>query len=293
MNHLLQSIVALILVLTIFFNIERLDIGTENALNIETFVYLFGAVAAIFTISFKLPVTPRYRFYGTLILWLGIYLISKLYLFGRNPLLGDTYTYLTITEVAFLSILIFSAHKLAYNLHDFEQAVRNITFAGSNKIQDLEKATEKIQNEIFRSCHYHHALSVIVVEPEPSSIRVSINRIVQEIQQKMITRYVLTGLDKLLKDELRQIDLVVKEDDKGRFIVLCPETDISELAQLTTRIQAAAMARLGLTVTCGTATFPEEAVTFDSLVNQAEQRLRRPTASSSYNYTQSSADLRY
>src|SRR5688572_26346103 len=179
MNLLLRSIVALIFVLTIFYNIERLDMGTENPLNIETFVYLFGAVAAIFTISFELPLAPRYRFYGTLILWLGIYLISKLYLFGRNPLLGDPYTYLTITEVAFLSLLIFSTHKLAYNLRDFERAVQNITFAGSNKIQDLEKASEKIQDEMFRSRHYHHPLSVIVVEPEPTSLRVSVNRIVQ------------------------------------------------------------------------------------------------------------------
>jgi GGDEF domain-containing protein len=287
MSNLLRSTIALIITLTIFYNIERLDIGTENSLNIETFVYLWGALAVISTISLNPPIDPRYHFYGSALLWLGGYLIAKLYFFGRHPLLGDSYTYLTVTEVAFLLLLIYVANKLAYNLRDFEQAVQNITFAGSDKIGDFEKAAERVQDEMFRSRHYHHPLSVIVVEPEPASMRASINRVVQEAQQKMMARYVLTSLGRMLKDELRRIDLVVKQPEKDCFIILCPEIKTEELTKLVAQIKAVSATRLGLTLACGTATFPEEAITFDSLVRQAEQRLQNVVSPDDHSYAQS------
>jgi hypothetical protein len=105
------------------------------------------------TLTFKFPFPPRYRFYGSLLLWLGGYLIIKAYFLGRHPLLGNPYTYLTISELTFLFLLIFVAHKFAYRLRNFEQAVQNISFAGSNKIQNLERAADRIQDEMFRSRH--------------------------------------------------------------------------------------------------------------------------------------------
>jgi GGDEF domain-containing protein len=126
-----------------------------------------------------------------------------------------------------------------------------------------------------------------VVEPEPASIQASINRVAQEAQQKMMTRYVLTSLGKMLKDELRRIDLVVKQPEKDRFIILCPEARSEEVARLISRIQMSSANHLGLSVACGMATFPEEAVTFDDLIQQAEQKLQGLIRSNGYGPTPS------
>lgn len=280
MKHLRQITIAVLIGLTLLFNIERLDFGRENIIDIDSFVYVLGFLAALSIVI--LPVFWRSHAVTTIAFWIGIYFLGKLLIFNHRPLLGGLYTYLSITEVTLLSISTWLAHTLARAIRDFEKAVENITFRPVNRrVRRLKDATEDIQVEMFRSRHNHHPLSVVIIEPKPESIQTTLHRAVQEVQQTMLRSYVMNSMAQTISKYLRRTDLILEERDQGRFIVLCPETNAQELRLLVEYIQTIAKKKLGTTVTCGIATFPEEALTFEELVQRATSQLRQPDGSSS------------
>ena len=89
----------------------------------------------------------------------------------------------------------------------------------------------------------------------------------------MMGRYVFTSLAGAIGKELRRTDMVLEEREHRRFIIVSPETDTRGSSELVQRIRAAASERLGVSLECGIASFPDEALTFEELVHQAETRL--------------------
>jgi len=275
MTHQRRSIVALLIGLTIFFNIERLDFGQPNTVDIQTFVYVLGILAILSIIT--VPILWRTPVPVALVFWISVYVVCRLPVFNSRPLLGGIHTYLSITEVALLSALVWLAHDLGRSLHDFEEAVKNITFSEVNhRVRDLDEAAEDIQMELIRSRRHQRPLSVIVVETKPESVRATLHRLVQEVQRAMMTRYVVTSLARVIGHQLRRTDLVLDQRDQGRFIILSPDTNAISSTIVVERIQAAASEELGVSVACGIAAFPDDALTFEELVHRAEINLRAP-----------------
>lgn len=277
MNSLRRSVMALLLELVVFFNIERLDIGAQNVIDLATFVYVLAVIAVLAVIS--LPVFRRATWPVSLLVWLGVYAVGKVSVGAPRPILGGIYTYETITEIVLLSLSVVLARKVAYALYDFEEAVRNITLSGVGRhVRQLDEALEDVQTELIRSRRYKRPLSVLVIEPKPESIQAKLHLSVLEVQQAMMARYVVTSLARLIGKELRRTDLVLELDGKDRFIILCPETDAKGSAALANRLCDVAAERLKVAITCGIASFPEEALTFEELVRQAEVNLQAPLA---------------
>lgn len=275
MTHLRRSVVALVINLAIFYNIERLDFGARDVVDIQSFVYILG-LAGILSVLL-VPWLARQRVTISLVIWVIVYFLFKLLVFNNRPLLGDVYTYLTITEIALLMISVWWAHDVGRHLLDFEEAVKNITFADiSRRVRKLEDAQEDIQTELIRSRRHNHPLTVMVVEPEPDSIQVALNRTIEEVQRAMMTRYVTTSLARVISNQLRRTDMVLDQRDRGRFVILSPDTNAANAAALADRIQAAAAVQLGVLVSCGVASFPDEALTFEELVHQAKISVRSP-----------------
>lgn len=275
MKHLTRSIIALLGSLTILYNIERLDFGAKNVVDIQSFVYVLAIIAA--TSIVVVPTLRRAPLSISFGLWISLYFLLKLVFFHARPLIGGVYTYLSITEVALLSLVIRLAHELGYSLQDFEDAVRNLTFTDfSHRIQRLDEAAEEIQSEMFRSRHNHRPLSVIVVEPRPGAIQAVLHRAAYEIQQALMRRYVVNKLANLLSSQLRRTDLVLEQRGEGRFVIVCPETNASDATMLSEYIETIVAEKIGVSVLCGRASFPEGALTFEELVRQAESNIKRP-----------------
>lgn len=276
MRNLRFSILALLVHLTLFFNIERLNLGSDNAVNIQTFTYILGIVAIVAVISLRS--LWQSSVYVSIVGWLGVYGLYKFFTFDQRPLFGGIYTYILFTEMTLLVSGIWLAHHLARQLFDFEEAVANLTFIDSSRtVRRLNEALEDIQTEFIRSRRYKSPLSVVVVELETGSIQTALHRTVMEVQKAMMSRYMLTSLARLICSALRRTDMVIEQREQGRFIVLSPETSAENSAILVQRIQAAAAEHLGIDVKCGVASFPDSALTFDELVHQAENRIQRAT----------------
>ncbi len=284
MSHLRRSVIFLLLALTVFFNIEKVSerfvsgVGDQASINIQTFVYVLGIVAVLSVLV--IPWLWRANVSLALAVWLLIYIVTKLIVaqFDLLDILGGSHAYLTFTEMGMVAILIWRAHDIARLLHDFEEAVRNITFADVNRrVKKLDDSEEDIQVELIRSRRHHHPLTVMVVEPEAESIQVALNRTVEEVQKTMMSRYVITSLARVVSGQLRRTDLVIDQREKNRFIIVSPDTTAANSAMLADRIQAAAAVQLGVLVSCGVASFPDEALTFEELVQQAKTNLRSPS----------------
>lgn len=262
-----------LLALTLFLNIERIDLlGQQNVLDIQSFVYTF-TILAIFSVIFvpafwqATPITP-------IAVWLLLYFLTKttfFYLFlDQNPLFGGPFTYVTITEVSFITILLFYTHRLVNNASELEVGVKSLLF--KDEIKRVDEAREVINSEVMRSRHYHRPMSVIVVEPEVGSLRAAFNQAVQDVQHALAARYTKNKLGKAMRQQLRLMDMVLEEKN-GRFVILCPEIDAAESERLIERIQTAVAHELEIHLHCGTASFPDEAPTFDGLITQATQKI--------------------
>jgi GGDEF domain-containing protein len=94
----------------------------------------------------------------------------------------------------------------------------------------------------------------------------------RNIQHDLLTRFTTARVGQIIDDRIRQTDLVLR-DYKGRFIILCPETDLPSASLLAKRIAQSINERTSLRVLWGVAAFPEEALTFEDLLQKARQRL--------------------
>lgn len=276
MKHLRTSILGLILALTVFFNIERLDFGIENFIDIHSFTYVLVFISVVSIIL--IPKLRQLPLYNTYLAWTAVYLLLRFMVFNQRPIIGGIHTYIFVTEVALLTVSIWFAHHLAEQIYDFEEAVANITFTETDRrVQPLNVALEDIKIELTRSRRYKSPLSVLVVTPETNSIQVALHRTIMEVQRAMMNRYVLTSMSRVISMALRRTDMVMEQHEKERFVILSPHTPGSDLQIVVKRIQDAISKQLGVNVKCGVASFPEDALTFDELLHKAEQNLDQPS----------------
>lgn len=261
--------------MTLFFNIERFDYGVDNLIDIQTFVYILGIVAVIAVISLPfLHAAPPSR---AILVFLGTYLVSKLVIIvSGTQAIGGLQTYVMITEVSFLTILIGLAHHLAKQLHIlFQDIEASMLISNGEPIERVEEASLVIKSEVQRSRYYGHPMSVVVVKVKDHSVELSFNQVMKEIQEKLVARYVRLKLAKAIRGQLRLMDQVFEKED-GTLVILCPEVDGDASFILTERIQSAAK-QVGIEVQSTTASFPEDAITFESLVEEANKKLQNPS----------------
>lgn len=261
------SIILLLMFMAFFYNLERFDIGSQPLININTFVYVLVTVAIVFIVMLRF--FRRINILWIFVFWLTIYSILKFFLIKSNPVWGGYYTYITLVEIGMLGLACSIARWVGWNLDDFEKAVENITFSEIKRSSNLKDATDSINNEIYRSRRYNHPMTMILVEPLKSSQELILNQSVREVQESMISRYVSISLARALHEHIRRTDMLIEQPDKGRFIVMTPETDKVESDKVVSKIEEAASS-IGAEVAVGVCAFPNDALTLEDMLARAE-----------------------
>lgn len=270
MHRLRDSILTLLIHFAIFFNIERLDIGGKNIINIDSAIYVLTLLAVCLVISVR-----RLRMVRQPVLisfWTGMFFVVKLIFLFRRPIIGGVYTYHLFIELGLFIVAIFLAHNLALQLEDFKQAVTNFTFNNVSKIKPVSEALGEIQSEFYRGRRHQRPLSVLVIEQDQDKVQANMNRVLQNAQRAMMNQYVSVMLAQKLSEQLRRTDLLFKHDKEGRLVVLSPDTDLDKGMIMRNRILSFTN-KLGIFVRLGIASFPEDAITFEQLLKQAEENL--------------------
>jgi hypothetical protein len=110
---------------------------------------------------------------------------------------------------------------------------------------------------------------MLIVEPLKGSQETILNQSVREVQESMISRYVSISLARALREYIRRTDMLVEQPDKGRFIVITPETGKMESKRVVSKIYEAASS-IGAQVAVGMCAFPDDALTLEDMLSRAE-----------------------
>jgi hypothetical protein len=184
-----------------------------------------------------------------------------------------------VLEFILLEVGVWFAHQLALQISHAESLMDALALSAfPNRARDIDSENQRIKIELTRSRRYHRPLSVLVIQTESETEKTA-REMQKSVQYDLSSRFSSARVGQIIDDRIRQTDLVLR-DYKGRFIVLCPETDLSSASLLAGRIAQAVQERTNLRVLWGTAAFPEEALTFDDLLQKARERLQHTVPAS-------------
>ena len=275
MKKLPLTIILLVLFLAVFFNFERILPGDMGLPAIGSFVYVLSTIAIVFTILLRM-FTKMQPVYMTL-MWSLFYLFLKLAVFTGTPFWGQNFGFATLIEIGFLLVGVTLAHAVGSQLQDFHHAVEKITFAHSPESRKFDDEIENINSEIYRSRRYNHPLTMILFQPARDSREMFLNNAVQEVYQSLTSRFVAISVAKVLRENIRRSDHLLEQPEKGRYIVLTPETDKEQAVRVIEKIREAAHS-LDTDVTVGVSSFPEDALNLEDLLKEVEVDLKRNQA---------------
>lgn len=258
--------IAILLYLTLLYNLERIEINGAPLIDIKGFVYALVIIAIILILQWE--AARKLSLTNIMIIMLGTYIVGKFFIFLYWTTWDSNSAYLVIAEIALIWLGVALAYKAGEYMDDFENAVQNITFSGSENAKELAHNQENIHVEMYRSRRYNHPLTIAVIEPETIPLDVNMNIAIREVQQSMFERYFTVNLARAIYQDLRMVDQIIDLDKGKRFAILYPETTREKAIPLVERVYKIAK-DMGITLRAGIASFPENAVTFEELLKRS------------------------
>lgn len=261
MRRLRILVVALILWLLFFFSIERF----VAPINISRVAYPFAPLMAILTLL--VPAFRRASIWLLLIIPIPVFIFFKA--LAGYQILGATLP-LTIIEIGAISLTTILARSISDGLNEFEQAVAHITIGQIDEAayKNLHGHAE-MYREVRRARQYERPLSLLAIEIDEQSIQVALDRIVREAQDTLMKRYVISDIAHVLCSELEDYNLITQENH--HFLVMLPEIAQERVNDLMNRLQNLVTEQVGVRLIIGAASFPGDAVTFESLIEKARK----------------------
>ena len=260
----MRLLVAILIVwLFLFYNIERLS----RPINITTVAYVFVPAAALFTIL--IPRLRKAPLWVLLAVPVPLFLALKLWI--GFPVWG-TELPLTVTEICVIEVTIILTRWVSNGVAELEDVIARITIGFVERLPEpFSKGQAEMYQEMSRARHYQRPLALMAVGVDEKSIHVVLDRLVQEVQQAMMKQYVLSDVARMLCDELEEYNVIARSND--HFLALLPEMTPEELADLSSRLRQAVTEEVGVELRIGTASFPQDALTFESLIEKATRNM--------------------
>jgi GGDEF domain-containing protein len=257
--------------LAVIFVLGQTDYSGRPIINFASYFYLAVILAVPITLFF--PSISRVSSIVPLSVWAGVYLVL-LQIIDRNLSANAGEFSVIVLEFVLLEAGVWFAYQLAAQLSHAESIMDALALSAfPNRAHDIEAENQRIKIELTRSRRYHRPLSLVVIESLGDDEKIAIE-VLKGVQHDLMNRFTSARVGQIIDDRIRQTDLVLR-DHRGRFVILCPETDLASSELLAERIARAIKERTDLDVLFGVSAFPDEALTFDDLLQKALERLVR------------------
>ena len=260
MRRLRFWIIVLVVWLIFFFNIERIN----APIDVRSYTYIFAAIAIVAALA-----VPRLRGLPYLVLLfipVPLFLWFKA-LWSGDPILGKALP-LTVTQTTAIIITGLISVQISYSLREFEHLIHNITFGYIGKHpKSFDEAQESIYRELSRARRYHRPLSVVTLKLDPESVEVALPKLTKEVQQAMMQEYLLAGITRILNDNVSDFGTISLRNN--HFIVVLPETNEMDAPLVAQKLAAAVQESMNIDLLTGSASFPHQAITFETLIEHA------------------------
>lgn len=250
-------------------------------------LFAVGEVFDDYGLIFKFPT----HFYFLLVAVVGVNLfVPRLSWMSVTALMGFwslvffvvAYLYVQVNGASTLQILgiefiliqvaVWMSCNLNSQLRAVETLMENLASATyTNRTLDLRQAAERIKVEMTRSRRHHRPLSVILLKPEKMTSNED-QQAYKLMREDLLRHFAAARIGQIMTNEVRQTDLILRAPE-GHFIVLCTETPRESSIILAERLQEAIQKGIGASVAWSVASFPDEALTFEELLNKAQAEL--------------------
>jgi hypothetical protein len=178
-----------------------------------------------------------------------------------------------VTEIFAISMTMLITRQLRFSLESLFTVVSALTIDAASEAQAFSSGQGQIYREIRRARRYKRPVTLLSLAPNEASLDWAFVRYMQEVQQKIVRKYIETSLSKILITELQDCDVVTLRDD--HFVILLPEMQKEEASKVVEKLISVVQNDLSLTLKMGMATFPDEEVTFEGLLARAEDQMKR------------------
>jgi GGDEF domain-containing protein len=263
MKRMRFLVAILIIWLFLFYNIERLS----KPVDITDVAYTFVPLVAALTIC--VPRLRKVSLWVHLVIPALVFLVLKAWLKSR---VWGTALPLTVMEICVIAATIILARWVSNGVGEFESAIAHITIGEVDRlVESFSTGQAEMYREIRRARHHQRPLALMAVGVEDKSIQVALDRMVQEVQRAMMKRYVLSDVARTLCHRLEDYNVVAQTND--HFLILLPEVTSEQLTDLVGRLHQVVSEQVGVALQIGTASFPDDAVTFESLVEKAVEEM--------------------
>ncbi|RLC76072.1 MAG: hypothetical protein DRJ03_20610 [Chloroflexi bacterium] len=272
MKRMRFLVAILVIWLFIFFNIERLS----SPIDITDVAYTF--VPFTVTLIIFAPRLRRVPLGAFLTASTLVFLLLKTWF--KSHVWGSSLP-LTVTEICIIAVAIILARWVSNGIGEFERAITHITIGHNNGLpESFSDDQAKMYQELKRARRYQRPLTMMAIGIEEDSIQVALERMVREAQQVMMKRYVMSDIAKTLCDELEDYNIIAQNNN--HFLVLLPEVAAGQLPDLSNQLRETLFEQTRVAPQIGTASFPDDAVTFDDLVEKATEAMKRQRNRTSY-----------
>jgi len=208
----------------------------------------------------------KISYYTVILFWVIVYLVWMFYSKDTRPIQVQAIQLLLVVISAGLT------YDVGKRIGQLDATLDGLSSSAyPNRARDIQDAHDLISAEITRSRRYHHPLSILTIRLNKQKNKMVLKDY-KSLESDMIERFAVAKISHILSDLARNTDLVLRDKD-GQFVILCPETDSNNMPVLAERIAAAVDESLNTDIDWGSAAFPDEALTFDDLLQTAQKRL--------------------
>ena len=270
MSELKFSITILVSYVITILGIANIEQFQESIINFSPIFFVFIAViifSELIVTSVLIKAGVKLSYYTVIAFWMLVYvLIWAFYLRDDKPIEVHL---IQLLLALFSSVL---AYDVGRRIDQVDTTLGGLSSSAyPNRARDIQSSRDLIASEITRSRRYHHPLSILTLRVEKPKGKDSW-RDVESLANDMLERFAVAKVSQILSDMARSTDLVFLDRNR-QFVVLCPETNPRNITILAERIASAVEDSLQTSIEWGIASFPDEALTFDDLLQTAQRRL--------------------
>ncbi len=246
--------------LVILFNLERPDIQNFGNIDLDSLVYVIAAMAAVTILA--LPDLAKRSEY-VLIPVLLLYSLAKVVI-GHQ----DTPLPLIITEIVVLILTVSVSRVISLATANIERAIENVLLRPEKSTVLAEAdGEEKINNELFRARRFDRPVGFVVLRVEWVDGMEERFGDRFNLEAAFQRRYQKVRIAQIAEAAIYRSDIIAWSGDN---VVIClPETDREQSVRLARQIHALLKIRLGIEITLGVATFPDDGLIYRDLLDMA------------------------
>lgn len=269
MSNLKRAIFWVALYLLVIFIMGELDYSDTPLIDFAKYFYYLALVVIPATLFF--PKISKIHVAIPAAVWAVIYLLVYHFV-DRTESSPHTTFAIVLLEFLLIELGFWLSYQLAWGIGHAESIMDAMALAAfPNRTMEIKDAHHIIKTEITRSRRYHRSLSLLVLQSDADNPE-AIKNLIKTIQHDLWDRFSFARVGKIIDEHIRQTDIVFR-DRGNRYLILCPETDSASSEVLAKRIAQEVKSKTDLNVYWGVASFPNDALNFDDLLDAASTKL--------------------